>query len=349
MILGGSDEADESVAYLLSQQCADGSFKQVYTGACPSVTAIDSTAFAVETLLSARSEGIAGADAAITAATAAMLKAQAQDGSFVGDGVPNTNSTGKAAKVLASVGQPGAAGSAAAWVARHQVTDAVAEDSRLATETGSIAYDVAALADGKAEGITDETRDQWIRATTQAAAGVQAQLPAARVTVTKAAAYVAAGRTIKVTAAGLAAGEKVRIAVSGGGTVTGTVPASGAVSASVKAPAGNAARTITVTGSRANRAGSTTVPVLAQRTLTTKVARTKVRKNRFQRVVVGGLTAREPVRVYYRGKLVKRGTASSNGTYSHTFRVGKKLGKAKVTVFGAYANRSGAKVFRVVK
>lgn len=348
LVLAESDEADESVSFLLTQQCADGSFKQVYGSACPSTPSIDSTTFAVETLLDARRAGIAGVDAAISAATAALLKAQAQDGSFVGDGVPNTNSTGKAAKVLALLGQSGAAGSAAAWVAKHQVTDAVAEDSKLATETGAIAYDGAALAAGKAEGITDETRDQWIRATAQAAVGVQSQLSAAKVTVTTSSRYVAAGRAVTVSAKGLAAGEKVRVAISGGGSVARAVPANGVLTASIAAPAGNATRTITVTGSRGNRAGSTTIPVLAAKKLRVS-AKSTVRRAKVQKVVVRGLVAGEPVRVYYRGKLVKRGVASKTGSYTYRLKVGKKVGRTKVIVRGAYGERNGVRVFRVVK
>lgn len=348
LIAGGSTDAGASVTYLLTQQCPDGSFKQTYGQPCPALANIDSTAFAVEALLDAKAAGNTGVDAALASATKAMLAAQAQDGSFIGDGVPNTNSTGKAAKVLALVGQNGAAGSAAAWIVGNQVTAAVAEDSKLANELGAIAYDSAALSAGKADGITNETRDQWIRATTQAAAGVQAQLAPAKVTVTSAR-YVAAGRTVKVAAKGLAAGEKYTIAISGGRKSVGTVPANGSVSVNVKAPAGNATRTIAVTGSRANRTGATTVPVLAKRNFSTKVAKKKLKKKKVQRVVVRGFTPREPVRVYYRGKLIKRGTASTYGNFSHKFRVGTKVGKTKVTVYGAYANRKGVKNFRVVK
>src|SRR5690606_27243067 len=129
---------------------------------------IDSTAFAIQALLVARDKGQAGLQDDIDDATNWLLKQQAGDGSFENDDNANTNTTGLAAATLKSVGKPGAAGSAAAWIVSHQVTDALAEDTKLANELGAIAFDQDAMKAGKAAGIPVNQRDQWIRATSQA-------------------------------------------------------------------------------------------------------------------------------------------------------------------------------------
>ncbi|MCD9155127.1 prenyltransferase/squalene oxidase repeat-containing protein [Aeromicrobium duanguangcaii] len=349
LVAAGSDEADESVAFLLSKQCPNGSFLQDYAAACGSTVEVDSTAFAVIALAEAREAGHDGLADELAAAAKALASAQAADGSFVGNGTPNTNSTGLAASALRLAGQDGAAGSAAAWIVRHQVTDARAEDTALANEIGAVAYDGAAMKTGMDEGITDESRDQWIRATSQAAAGVQAQLSSTKVAVTRSGTFVAAGRAASVRATGLRPGEKYTASVVGGGTARGTVPANGVVAASVTTPAGTATRTVTVTGSRGNRAGSTSVTVLGPRKLTVAKARTKVKRAKVQKIVARGLVAGEPVRIQYRGKVVKRGVASSKGTFTYRFKVGRKTGTAKVVVRGAFAGRQGATSFKVVK
>ncbi len=344
-----SPEAAKSVEFVASKQCENGSFKQNLAAECAATIEVDSTVVAARTLIEAKDSGIAGLDDEIAAATAALLAAQQADGSFIGNDVPNSNSTGLAAQYLAEVGQAGAAGSAAAWLVRRQVTDAIAEDSKLATETGAIAYDDLALDAGKADGITNNTRDQWIRATTGSAVGLQAQLSAKSLTVSKAAKFTAAGSTVKVKATGLIAGEKFVVSIAGGGTATGTASATGAVSASVKAPAVTATRQIKVVGSRTNRVGTATTTVLAAAKAKVSVAKTKVKRNQTQKVTVKGLAAGEPVKVYLGSKLVKTGTASKSGSYTASVKVGKKTGTAKVTVRGAFVNRTGSKSFRVVK
>lgn len=347
---GNSSELTKSVEFLLSQQCPDGGFKQVYktsggaTVPCPAELAVDSTAFAIQALTAAKTAGATGVDDDIADAVAALVKAQAADGS-----IGNANSTGLAAKVLDRAGEKGAAGSAAAWLVKHQVTDAVADGTKLATDAGAVALDDDALAAGKADGIEVLTLGQWIRATAQASSGVQALLPAATVTVAQPAAFVAAGASVAVTASGLTPGERYTAAISGGETKTGIVPATGPVLVTVQAPAGSSVRSISVTGSRSSRAGTTTTPVLAAKKLTPTLARTKVKRGKTQRVTVRGFAAGEPVKVYYRGKVVRTGVATTSGTFTRAVKVGRKTGKVKVTVRGAFSNRSGVKTFRVVK
>jgi hypothetical protein len=92
-----------------------------------------------------------------------------------------------------------------------------------------------------------------------------------------------------------------------------------------------------------------TVRVLAAKKLTVKVAKTKVKKNKTNKVTVSGLDAGESVKVIYAGKTVKTGKANAAGVYKATVKVGKKTGKKKVKVVGAFTNRAGSKTFRVKK
>jgi hypothetical protein len=95
------------------------------------------------------------------------LKGQQRKNGALGGGTStkraNANSTGLAGWAFAAAGRCGAAVEAATWVRKLQVTDQVAG------ERGGIAYDRPGFRAAKADGITTETRDQWRRATTQAA------------------------------------------------------------------------------------------------------------------------------------------------------------------------------------
>lgn len=107
----------EAVEWLLDQQCADGGFAP---NACPAGTVADNdhTAIAAQALLASPSSP--AADAARAAAVAALLDAQAPDGSYAAGGVANANSTGLAAQALRAVGEVAAADEAAAFVVSLQ-------------------------------------------------------------------------------------------------------------------------------------------------------------------------------------------------------------------------------------
>ena len=111
---------------------------------------------------------------ALKDAAAWLATQQRNSGAFVGGtstATPNTNSTGLAAWALGLTGSCRAAKSAATWVAGFQV-GAQPAGSKLAGERGAVAYDKAGLKAGTTDGITDAVRDQWRRATTQAAPGL---------------------------------------------------------------------------------------------------------------------------------------------------------------------------------
>ena len=59
----------------------------------------------------------------------------------------------------------------ARWVRKLQVRGDVS-GTPLAGEKGALAYDRAAMKAAESDGITVETRDQWRRATSQAAPGL---------------------------------------------------------------------------------------------------------------------------------------------------------------------------------
>lgn len=343
LVLSESAEADTSLEFLLSKQCENGSFLQNYEASCGAVE-VDSTALAMEALADAVAAGHSEVRDELADAGRALASAQRSDGSFVGNGVPNTNSTGLAATALARAGRSAEAVKAARWVARQQVTEATG--GKLAAETGAIAYDRAALSDGIANGIDEVSVDQWIRASSQAAPALALlAAPKAAVSVPP---YVRSGSTLKATASGLAAGWTSTARVSGGSTVRVVVPAAGRASFTLRVPKGSARRSVVVKDATGRSVATSWVQVLGAKKLRV-TSKSKVRRKKAQRVVVRGLVAGEPVRVYYRGKLAKRGVASKSGSYTYRFNVGRKVGKTKVTVRGAYGDRNGVRVFRVVR
>jgi hypothetical protein len=172
----GHKKAGKATSFLLAQQCKAGYFRLNFT---PDKTAAnqtcngdkrknrapdtDATALAVLSLLEDPTPSKA-VRAAINRAVAWLVKSQANNGSFGGGTAteaPNANSTGLAARVLASTGECAKANKAVSWLGKLTVTD-------VSGENGAIAYDKAALATAQ-DGISDAERDQFVRATAQAA------------------------------------------------------------------------------------------------------------------------------------------------------------------------------------
>ncbi|MEO6605506.1 MAG: prenyltransferase/squalene oxidase repeat-containing protein [Aeromicrobium sp.] len=363
-----SPELADATAYLLKQQCPDGSFRTFeFTVAVPDPDypidavdrvcgegpttgddsiSVDATAYSIQALLAAKAAGVASLDDDIDQAVAWLKAEQADDGSFEDLGTANSSSTGLAAATLKIVGEPGAAAAAASWVVGRQVTDAVGEDTALANELGAVAPNDAFLADGKTDGITSATRVNWVIATAQAALGVDAQLPATTLTVTAPTTYVSGGTNATVSVAGLIEGEKFS-ASFGGVAIVGTANASGEGSVAVPTPTTTGAKTVTVVGSRAVRKGTATVQVLGAKALTPRVVYSSVRAGGTQRVTISGLAPNEPLRIGYGGKFIKTTTASSTGTFGYSFNVGSSKGTKSVKVYGAFSNRSGSTSFTV--
>lgn len=186
----GAAATEAATSYLLRQQCADGAFRSnMFTAAalevppvdrdCGDATTegddeltVDATALGIQALLAAQDAGTTGLQDDVDEAVEWLLEQQAENGSFQNDDSANTNTTGLAAATLRVAGEADAADRAADWIGAYQVIDDVADDDSLANELGAIAFDRDGLRLGKSAGITDTTRDQWVRATAQAAVGV---------------------------------------------------------------------------------------------------------------------------------------------------------------------------------
>jgi len=174
-----SARAEDVTSYLLKQQCDNGSFRQELSNTqCTTGSGqVDATAFAIQALNVAKNNGGAGLSDDIADGVGWLSSTQASSGAFSDAGSFNTNSTGLVASVLADHGQKARAQRAAKWIIGHQVTSSNAGKTPLKTEVGAIAYDAAALTAGKSAGITVPLRDQWRRATAQAAIGINIVLP----------------------------------------------------------------------------------------------------------------------------------------------------------------------------
>jgi hypothetical protein len=106
-----------SVIYLRHQQCSNGAFPlELSTAGC--TASVDATAFAVQALLA---HGTRKATAAALDAAAWLRRHQNGNGSFTGNGVRNTNSTGLAAQALREAGRHKAADEAVRWIRSLQV------------------------------------------------------------------------------------------------------------------------------------------------------------------------------------------------------------------------------------
>jgi hypothetical protein len=175
--------AKSTTGYLLKQQCDKGYFRESMKGSLTceggrskgvGASSVDATAIAVEALRTARRAGVKGLRNDIRDAHRWLRNVQNRNGSFTGNDVQNSNSTGLAAAALAHSAYPGAARRAARWLTRLQVTEGNSAGTPLTDEVGAIAYTKSELRAGESDGITVTTRDQWRRATAQAAAGLDA-------------------------------------------------------------------------------------------------------------------------------------------------------------------------------
>lgn len=162
----------EAVAFLIDQQCADGGFRTFDRGTrtcqVEDLSDPDTTALAIQALGAV--EVTADVTAAIEAGVDFLLDAQdPQSGAIGGSGptaAPNANSSGLGAQALRANGQETAADAAATYVASLQLQETTGP---AAPDAGAIAYNESARDVALAEGVTPQRRDQFRRATSQAA------------------------------------------------------------------------------------------------------------------------------------------------------------------------------------
>jgi hypothetical protein len=272
--LGGqdSDLADEVMAFLLKQQCDDGSFRSALTKdkaapenqqGCAAGTAgeVDTTALTVLNIL-------ATPDASVTAKGAALLAAswlktqQAADGSFSAGALGvNSNTTGLAGWALAEAGQHAAATKAASWLRGVQVADIAPCATTLSADNGAIAYAPADLATVRGAGSFSVPQRELTRRASAQALPALANLPAGADVTVSAPASAVEKSTVTVTVAGLGAGEPACVSLgSEAKSVTGT---GSTVPVTFTLPAGAATRTFrvtTLTGSSTATTAATATP-----------------------------------------------------------------------------------------
>ncbi|MEI2712520.1 MAG: hypothetical protein V9G04_04280 [Nocardioides sp.] len=179
----GSSKTRAATRFLLKQQCKSGFFRlnfsaadadQTCDGSTGDAKAPDTDATAIAALqLAALPKQSKAVKTAIKKAGKWLVKTQRKNGGF-GGGVatskPNSNSTGLAASALILTGNCRPAAKAARFLLKLQPE--TVKGTELKGQRGAIAYDKAGLKAGLADGITDSTRDQWIRSTAQAINGL---------------------------------------------------------------------------------------------------------------------------------------------------------------------------------
>lgn len=178
-----SGKAGAALRFLLAQQCASGYFRLNFAapdaadqscdgGKRGSTSAPDTDVTALAVLaLQALPTKSTKTRAAIADAITWLKRHQKTNGSFGGGPATeasNSNSTGLAGWALGEAHACAAAARAAGWVSRLQLSGNLS-DTPLAGEKGAIAYDADRYASAKQTGIGTDDRDQWRRATTQAA------------------------------------------------------------------------------------------------------------------------------------------------------------------------------------
>lgn len=376
LIEAESDQAKPVLQFLLQQQCPEGFFrvsfapKDAADQSCEAGIAtgestpnVDTTALVVQHLdgisLGKALATFAGDLDTITKMRQAVRKAaiwlrneQHRDGSFSGGTATegfNANSTGMAGLALARRGNTKAARKAAAWLQAHQGVPIGQCGANFGSDAHAIAYDDAALADGYANGITNQSRDQWMRATAQAVVALNlAPNRTSTPVIAGPKGYVKRGTKHTYQLDGLVPGQLVCFTFANRSPRVVQADFDGAATVTVRVPKVASEPTASL-ADRAGQTASTSTLVLAKTKLKVRVKkRKKLKAKKRTRVAVRGLAPRERVRVKLRKRIVARGRANNNGVYRARIKVGKRIGKAKVKALGQFpALRRGAKKVKI--
>jgi hypothetical protein len=353
---GSTAEAASVTSFLLKQQCSSGYFRLNFTknkaaagqSCVEGVDAPDTDATALAVLQLSPLTGQSAVAAAVDKAQSWLRAQQRCDGSF-GGGTSTTASNGNSTGVVAwALGDSAASRQAAVWLRAHQASSADSGNS-LASETGAIAYDDAALAAGRANGITDAVSDQWRRATAQAAPGVARSSTDATpaIDLTGPAGYLKAGSRQVLRTTGAGAGTV--LCVTGPNASTRGIAAANGLSSTVVLPAGTATRTYVATDPYGH-ADAQALKVLGKKRLTVTKSQYRVKRGRYVTATVSGLAPAEWARVYYKGRPVRSGFASATGRFTATFKVGRAKGKKSIVGYGMFTDiRRGSSKIKVVR
>lgn len=358
----GSSDASDVTEFLLSQQCSAGWFRQSFdndgastpTGTdkscaddATSTPSVDATATAVLALQPLAASNSTAATA-VAHAVSWLLSVQAADGSWTDGssaGVANTNSTGLAGQAIAAVDGTTAPVRHAATFVREQQLANVGSCTPFATASvGAIGHTSSdwTTGQGKAGAQSD---DFWLP--TAQALPILAYVPAtAKLTLTGPTGFVSQGSRHTYRVSGDAGGAPVCV-TGGHAAVLKRIGLSGTTSLSIIERIGTDDRKIVVTDG--THSASTVTKVLGTKTFKVRVAHSSIKRHQTDKVTITGLAAHEKVSIRWRGKTVKRATATSKGTYVYTLHVGGKLGKGGVGVTGQFANRGGASHITVTR
>ena len=343
----GSTKAADVTGYLLRQQCTSGFFRESFeTGDdCvdgTSATSFDATAVAVIELASIPQTQVVSA--ALAKARTWLAGQQQSDGSWTTFGSGNANTTGLAARAL---GNSAAAAKAATWLYRHQARQG--GPAPLATDVGAITVNDDAYDDAATFGLDERSSTTAARATAQSVS-VLRWLPSSAtgtLRLTGPTGYRKAGSSAAFVVSGTKAGHVLTL--SGPRTLTRGTASTSTWRRAVKLPAGTATRTYTVSDNHGHRA-SRTVKVLGVRKLAVRTSKYRVKRSHVVTARVSGLARGERAAVYYKGRAVRRGVASSAGTFKATFRVGRAKGVKRISAIGAFRDiRHGSDTIRVVR
>ncbi len=349
-----SARADDVTSYLLDQQCDQGFFRVEFPAAeapdqtCdgaedPATPSADATALALLSLRS-RAAGPRTREA-MAKATAWLVRAQQDDGSFDADAAgeaSNANSTGLAATALGTQCEAIAAHRAGDYLRTLQV--GAGTTGPLAGERGAVAFDEGALARARTDGITTETRDQFRRATAQAVPGLLWQARTrATVSFGRTAKFGRVGKSRTLRVRGVDAGET--LCLGDPGAFRPVVGTGGLVTRSVSRNRGGVKRYGATTGPGV----ATTRITWLDRTRFRVNTKDRVRRGAKQLVIVRGLERGEKVRVFVAGQRVAKGQANARGKYAARFKMTQKPGRTRVKVIGQFFNRKGYQSFRVVR
>jgi hypothetical protein len=356
-----SPRAADATNFLLAQQCTAGFFRlnfatpgaadQTCNGATtPAQPDTDVTAYAIIALRSQVSDP--GVSAALAKAVTWLQGSQKADGSFGGSGptaASNANSTGLAGWALGRSGATADAEQAAIWLRQHQLARAGGCTTYATADRGAVAYDDGARAAAASTPLTPTTRGQYVRATAQALPALQwAPLGPSTVAEVKQAAgrFTHAGSPVTISATSANPGDAVCISLRGGAPVASLLAdASGAASTTVTLPAGDDTRTYNVIDS-SGQVATYVFNVLDKAAVKIKAPKS-VKSGKVLVVKISGLAKDEDYKVLIDGKKAKKGTATGEKV---TLRLKSgQVGKHKLTVVGAFADRTGKVRYRVTR
>lgn len=342
--------------YLLTQQCADGRFRDALAAttcdADGAAGSVDATAFAV---LYLQDSGDQAVTARLAKAREWLGGSQLDDGSWKSldqpwaAGVSNANSTGLAALAL---GAGPAADRAAAWLRSVQGRDAGTCTTAIGIQDrGAIAYTAADYAAGQTGGLDEGqyTRGGWVYATQQSVAALQwAPSVSGALQLTGPTTYVRAGSYVKLQVRNVPVAS--RACLTGPASIKQRWQSTSPLRVrTVRVPAGTAKRYFRVTDSAGRTDGHVLKALGAKRFSVEKSAK-RVKRSRYVRITVRGMAAGERVVVRYKGKTIRQTRASSKGVYTTRFRVGRATGVKSIKVLGQFPTvRYGSTTVRVVR